>query len=373
MNRRIIISLFLLAALVPAASALAQRAPSFSPRLFKSGETTRSAFNDLVAAAREATVEILCDGKVKVLGAIIDADGFILTKASELEGKVSCKLLNGKVYDGNIIGVQHINDLAVIKIDAKSLHAIEWAEKAAPLPGQWLATVGRSREPVAVGVVSTPRRAIAKQPGALGIRRAEDDPAAKISEVYPNSAAADAGLKPGDVIVKVDDKEIKAFEQLANYVREHSPGDVLKLRVKRGEEEFEVNVELSPMSILPMMGDNRGAVQNTMGGKLSTRRFGFPDVIQHDTVLSPEQCGGPIVGLDGKALGINIARGGRVESYAIPADVILPLLDELKSGKLAPAKDIAKHIPVKTEPVKEAPVEEKKVEKEPTKQEAPEN
>ena len=353
-----------------ASTSLAQRG-SFSPRLFKSGETTRSAFNDLVAAAREATVEILCDDKVKALGVIVDADGFVLTKASELEGQVACKLINGKVYDGEVIGVQHANDLALIKIAAKSLKAIEWDEKAKPNPGQWLATVGRSREPVAVGVVSTPRRAIPKQPGALGIRRDENDEAAKIGEVYPNSAASEAGLQPGDIIIKVDGKEIKTFEQLAVTVREHGPGDVLKLRVKRGNEEFEVNVELSPMSVLPMLGNNRGAIQNTMGGKLSTRRYGFDDVIQHDTVLKPEECGGPIVTLDGKAVGINIARGGRVESYAIPADVIVPLLADLKSGKLAPPKDIAKHVPVKSEPEKEEPKEEdKKPEKEPTKEES---
>ena len=40
--------------------------------------------------------------------------------------------------------------------------------------------------------------------------------------------------------------------------------------------------------------------------------------------------------LDGKVVGINIARAGRVASYALPGEVVWPLLDELKSGKLAP-------------------------------------
>ena len=61
-----------------------------------------------------------------------------------------------------------------------------------------------------------------------------------------------------------------------------------------------------------------------------------PVVLQHDTVLRPNQCGGPVVNLDGQAVGVNIARAGRVASYALPASVVLPLLEELKSGRLAP-------------------------------------
>jgi serine protease Do len=55
---------------------------------------------------------------------------------------------------------------------------------------------------------------------------------------------------------------------------------------------------------------------------LSERRGGFSLAIQHDSVLKPADCGGPIVDLDGKAVGLNIARAGRVESYALPAAVV---------------------------------------------------
>ncbi|MEX2027294.1 MAG: S1C family serine protease, partial [Pirellulaceae bacterium] len=58
--------------------------------------------------------------------------------------------------------------------------------------------------------------------------------------------------------------------------------------------------------------------------------------IQHDTVLKPSECGGPIVDLSGKVVGINIARGGRVESYALPATLVRSLLPDLMSGKLNP-------------------------------------
>ena len=42
--------------------------------------------------------------------------------------------------------------------------------------------------------------------------------------------------------------------------------------------------------------------------------------------------------LDGNVLGINIARAGRVESWALPAEVIRPLIAGLKAGKFPPPK-----------------------------------
>ncbi len=328
------------------------------PRLFKSGETTRSAFSDLVTDAGQSVVQVLSDGKAAAMGVITADDGYIITKASEVNtagGKIQCKTKDGKTYDATVIGVQTAHDLMMLKIDARNLKPVKWSKSAKPEVGSWLATVGIDKEPVAIGVVSTPRRSIPKQPGALGIQRKmistgdnEEDAVkeAQIGTVYPNSAAAQAGLKIDDIITHVDGKAIETFEQLATTIRQHGPGDVLKLRVKRGDESFEVNVELSPMSVLPMMEDSRGAVQNRMGGKLSNRRFGFAQVIQHDTVLRPEDCGSPIVTLDGHVIGLNIARAGRVESYALPADVIIPLLPDLMSGKLAPPKDVAKIVPI---------------------------
>jgi serine protease Do len=61
---------------------------------------------------------------------------------------------------------------------------------------------------------------------------------------------------------------------------------------------------------------------------------GFPSVLQHDTVLRPNECGGPLVDLDGRAVAINIARAGRVASFGVPAEVVVPLIESLKSSKL---------------------------------------
>ena len=79
--------------------------------------------------------------------------------------------------------------------------------------------------------------------------------------------------------------------------------------------------------------------QNDLGTKLSRRRFGFPSVFQHDSILRPVDCGGPLVDLDGKVIGFNIARAGRTESYAVPSTIVVPLLYDLMAGNLRPGED----------------------------------
>jgi len=48
-------------------------------------------------------------------------------------------------------------------------------------------------------------------------------------------------------------------------------------------------------------------------------------------VLQNWQCGGPLMNLDGKAVGLNIARAGRVASYALPSSVVLPAIARLQA------------------------------------------
>src|SRR6478609_8441570 len=52
-----------------------------------------AAFADVVKAPSKSTVQVYCDGYRAALGAIVRSDGYIVTKASELKGKVQCELL----------------------------------------------------------------------------------------------------------------------------------------------------------------------------------------------------------------------------------------------------------------------------------------
>ena len=70
---------------------------------------------------------------------------------------------------------------------------------------------------------------------------------------------------------------------------------------------------------------------------MSEKRSNFPNALQHDLTLNPNECGGPLVDLDGTVVGVNIARGGRVKSYAIPAGDLKDLLSNLELGRFSVA------------------------------------
>jgi len=60
---------------------------------------------------------------------------------------------------------------------------------------------------------------------------------ALISQVVPDTPAAQAGLQVGDVIMAVDGTEVNADHDLATLIGQHRPGDVVTLKVRRGLQQ----------------------------------------------------------------------------------------------------------------------------------------
>jgi len=294
----------------------------------------KNAFRDAVRAPAQSTVRILCDDRRAALGTVVAANGLILTKASELTGKIVCHLFDGRRLEAKIVGVNDDSDLALLKIGADDLPAIGWSEADPPPIGSWLATPGLETVPVSIGVVSVAPRSIERRMPALGVIIEEGDKGPVVREVLPRSGAAKADLKPNDVIAQLDGKQVKSRHGLIQAIRGHRPGDTVRLQLLRGGQEVTADVELLDLTEIA----NGEMFQEEIGGRLSKRRTGFPLVLQHDTVLQPNQCGGPLVDLDGKVVGINIARASRVASYALPVSAVKPVLEELKAGVLVAAK-----------------------------------
>ena len=330
LTRPALISVVLLfAAVVEAAP------PPQLPRdLYKSGAAIRNAFRPIVKGTARATVAVLVNGRQKALGAIVAADGWVLTKASQVNGinggAITCQLKDGKTVSARQVGLHREHDLAMLKLEATGLPVVMWRTDQDPSVGSLLATCGPGDLPLAVGVVSIHRRRIPHFFGFLGIGFEDSAGGVRVSRVMPNSGASRVGLKAGDVITRVAGTTIPRGEALRNQIRRFRPGELLPLRIRRGRVEFDANARLgSPAQHV----QNRSIFMNKLGGQLSFRRGGFPNAFAHDTVLKPEECGGPLVALEGRAVGINIAREGRTESHAIPAQVILGLLEDLKSGR----------------------------------------
>lgn len=64
----------------------------------------------------------------------------------------------------------------------------------------------------------------------------------KIGDVMPDTPAARAGLKAGDLVVRVGEKKIATWEELAAGIQASGAGKELPLTVRRGEKELRVTV-----------------------------------------------------------------------------------------------------------------------------------
>jgi regulator of sigma E protease len=80
----------------------------------------------------------------------------------------------------------------------------------------------------------------------LGIQ--EPDPRAAIGQVVPESAAAQAGLLPGDRVVAVEGAPVETWPELVSAVVA-SPGRPLRLSVIRGEASAPVEVVVVPRDV----------------------------------------------------------------------------------------------------------------------------
>jgi serine protease Do len=340
--------------LVAAGSAQAQ----IEKKLLRDSPDMLKTFRPVVAKPSEATVKVFVDGKHVAYGTIVDAGGFILTKWDEVRGakKIVCRLHSGIELDARLIAAEKDYDLAMLKVGASNLPTVQWEDIKNATVGRWVASAGIDADPLAVGVISVAKRknAVGDQhpknmninSGYLGVQLTEAMGAgAKITVVTKKSAAEKAGLKVDDVVYEVAGRKIVNPEGLIDTVGRLKPGDEVVMKVTRGNEDVEITAKLGKRP-----PDQLGNPQETMGTKLSNRRGGFPFILQHDSGLDPRYCGGPLVDIDGKAVGINIARAGRTETYAIPADEIQTLLPKFKAGEFAVKEEI-----VKVEPTPEAP------------------
>lgn len=302
------------------------------------GATTRRAFREVVQEANRWTVRVQVDDEDVALGVIVRADGYILTKGSPLpaSGHVACVLPGRGAMPAQYIGYHPDHDLALLKVDADDLPVVRWQDDEDPAVGRWAVTPGGQGAPRAVGVISVARRPVpeVKVRGVLGVRLEDQGGAARVVDVLPDSAAEKAGLRIGDLITQVNQLAVGSSDAFINEISKHGPRDTLVLQVTREGK----NVQTIRATLTEPFGDflSRIDAQNEMGGRLSQRRTGFPAILQHDSVLAPEECGGPLVDLSGAAIGINIARAGRTESYAIPDDVACIAIDELLTGNYPP-------------------------------------
>jgi serine protease Do len=296
----------------------------------KNERGVKSAFQEVLSPASSATVLVRAGGQDVALGAVVDPGGYLVTKASVLEGKIMCRFKDGTEKDAKIVGEDERHDLALLRVDAANLTVVPWREGPPPPPGSFVATTAPADEPVALGVVSTGLRQIpaARGPrrprGWLGIELGGGESGTGLVDVADHSPAAKAGLHVGDEIRKIDGNAVKSADEIVSTVGGHAPLDTLHLLVHRQDKDVELSATLARPRPERFPQDEWG------GGPFSERRAGFPAVLPHDTPLRPKDCGGPLVDTDGRVVGINIARALRVTTYALPADDVRQVVGQLR-------------------------------------------
>jgi len=127
-------------------------------------------------------------------GFFIRQDGVVLTNAHVVRGAtdVSVALRDGTTYQAKVLGIDQVNDLAVLKVDATGLPVAPLGNSSSLLIGEWAIAIGNpygfvlaNTEPsVTVGVISATGRNLIAQAEGGG--------------AYVDMIQTDAAINPGN-------------------------------------------------------------------------------------------------------------------------------------------------------------------------------
>lgn len=270
-------------------------------------------------------------------GFIISNNGQILTNAHVVEGAdtVSVTLKDGRSFQGKVMGVDPVTDVAVVKIEASNLPTVQMGNSDQLKPGEWAIAIGNplgldntvttgiisatGRSSSAVGVpdkrvqfiqtdaainpgnsggpllnasgqvigmntailqgaqglgfaipINTAQRIASQlvsqgkvQHPYLGVQmvtltpelkqninsnpnaglNVEEDQGVLIAKVLPNSPAAKAGLRAGDVIHKINGQSVKDAEGVQKAVESTQVGSSLQVSLRRSQRDLNVAVQ----------------------------------------------------------------------------------------------------------------------------------
>jgi len=315
-------------------------------------------------------------------GVIISPDGYIVTNNHVVDGATQIKVTmhDRRVLTGKLVGVDKLNDLAVVKVNAKDLPSIAWGDSTKLQAGQTVLAFGSPfgyfQFSVTRGIVSAVNRPNpysddARKPGAfiqtdaainpgnsggalvnahgelvgintfiisnsgsfagagfaipsqivrasaeqlmkngkvehgyLGISmndvtpenahffNLEDTSGAVVAQVTPDSPAAKAGLKQGDVIAKLNGEKIANGSALQVAVSEMTPGTQAELGIVREGKSMSLNLTVGEFHSNKEVASNEGDGQQK--GKIGVGIADLtPDVRQQ--IDAPESLKGAVI------------------------------------------------------------------------------
>ena len=168
---------------------------------------------------------------------------FIQTDAAINPGNSGGPLLNGL---GEVIGIN-----TAIRADAMGIGFAIPIDKAKAIAVQ-LQRDGKVAHPyLGVQMVTlTPELAKQNNTDPNSMFAIPEVKGVLVMRVVPNSPAATAGIRRGDVIVQIDSKEITSAEQLQGVVEDSTLGQALQIKVQRGNQTQMLSVRTAELKDL---------------------------------------------------------------------------------------------------------------------------
>jgi serine protease Do len=295
---------------------------------------TLRAFRESIGDTWKSTVQILVRNRQVALGAVVHPDGWIVSKSSEVPDQFDVKLADGTKAVGAVRIRRTDMDLALIKIERDGLLPIELkANREVPIGG-WLISTDIRPSALSIGVVGVANRNVRPEKPVLGVRlelTPDRTQGAMVASIVDGGGADRAGIEIGDIIQTVDGKSYSKRDDVLDKLRSLQAGQFVELGILRDERPIKITAQM--MDLANSLFDS---TEMEVNGHISARATGFQNVIQHDTVLQPHQCGGPIVDVEGNVVGLNIARNGRVASLAFHSRSLEPTIRDMLSSAGGP-------------------------------------
>lgn len=293
----------------------------------------RKALSPQADKSSASVVEIVVGTEQVALGTIVRADGWIVSKASELTGDATCKLTDGRLLRAELKHVVHEHDLALLKVDAENLPVTTFpaaenieagAIVAAVLPGKTLRC----------GIVSIETRAVPAEESWTGDGLSDTPSGVEVTQIYPFTQQQVA-QRPKDIVREINGQptpDVASLKRLLEKeLKDAVPGDLIEMKVTRAGRELTFTTPLLPSD---------GYLNREIDSSYTLRRSGFAAVFDADIPLQQSLCGGPVIDASGQTVGIVIASRGRNDelrgpTMVLPASVVKAATDRVLFSQLS--------------------------------------
>ncbi len=306
------------------ALALAKAGESLASERRTNGSSMHALLSAATATLQQSSAVVYDEHKEVAYATVVRADGVLLSKWSVIKDAKTLQVRIDRTLHEEVQVMAHDPrwDLVLLKVAATGLQPISYAASSQVDVGTWVvangATSRAARRPM-IGIISANARAIPAEFGVvLGVEIRRDPSGLRVGEAPAvGTGAQRAGILAGDVIRKIAGKAVKDPDQLSEIIKNNQVGDAIELEINRHGNNLKIQVELSDRAEIFGGEQTRN---DEMSGDVSVRRSGFPRVLQHDILGNSTSVGGPLLNLQGQAIGMNIARANRAESFAIPME-----------------------------------------------------